>query len=139
MVAGRADGGERGTRPAFHHCIDPRHRCAGTAQRGLGAAGAHRGVGVELDHLSFGGTDRQDRLHVGRGVDAGELFGGGVGGGLPQEIRELGSFQRGQHGTQAVGAFRMIRASVVPQAGRMRDQRRWHVSLSVLLVRCGVG
>ncbi len=55
-----------------------------------------------------------------------------------QEIGELRGFQRGQHGAQAVGAFRMIGAGVVPQAVRMRDQRCGHVSLPPpSLRRCG--
>ena len=47
---------------------------------------------------------------------------------LAQQVGEFRRLQRGEHGAQAFGAFRVIGAVVVLQAGRMGDQRGRHVT-----------
>ena len=65
MMAGRADGDEGVGRLAGHHLVDRVHRAAGAAQRGLEAAGRHRGVGVDLHQalLRRGILDGGDVVH----------------------------------------------------------------------------
>ena len=135
MVPGRSHRGERAARPTLHHRIHPGHRGARRAQRGLGAAGAHRGIGVELHALAFGGADRQDRIDVIRRMHARKLLGGGVRRGLAQQVGELGRLQRSEDGAQPVGTLRMIRTVVVAEAGRVGDQCYGHVSPSAPVPR----
>ena len=56
-----------------------------------------------------------------------------------QQVGEFLGFQRGEHGAQAVGAFRVILARVVVEAGRMGDQGGGHVSPSAPGLRHGGG
>ena len=122
-MAGRADGGERVVHRAAHDQVDAMHTSARRAQRRLGAAGTHGGIGVDVDGVAFLGPDRQDGFDDARGMHPDQLLHGRLGRLFPDKAGELRRVERPQHRAQPVGAFRVIRAGIMLQAGRMGDQR----------------
>ena len=99
----------------------------GGAQRGLGAAPGHDGVAIERDRLVRFRADRQDRRDVVFRMHARRLLDGRERRLVADQVDEFPGIQRLQHRTQPVGAFGVVRAGIVMQAGAMGQQQDAHV------------
>ena len=128
MMPRRPHGGESRSGPALHHRVDRHAGATGGARGGLGTAVAHDRIAVELHRLAQVGADRQDPLHIGLGMHPAELLDRRHRRRFAQQMGELRCLQRGKHGAQAFGGFRVVRPGIVLQARRMGDQRGGHVS-----------
>ncbi len=125
VMAGRAYGDEGICRFLVHHFIDRPHGAAGAAQRGLEAAGRHRGVGIELDSAfrRRSVADRLDVFHrVGKRDDVEwrlwRLF-------ARQQMKAF-VLQRLLDGAQAIRSLGMAGGREMIEAGGMGKQESGH-------------
>jgi hypothetical protein len=137
MMTGWADGGKGGLGLAFHHEIDGARRPTRRAESGLGAAGAHRRVGVERDAVALLGADREDAADMGRVMRGFELLDRGVRGGFAGEGGEFLGVQRLQDGAQTIGLFGVALPGVMLETGGVGDERDPHRARSGLLAGDG--
>ena len=126
VMAGRTDRGEGRPDPAFHHRLDARHRGAGGAQHGFGAALAHHGVAVDMNMLAGRGPDAEDRLDIILRMNPRQLFHRGGGRGDADQTGEGRVVEGRQDGAQPVGPLGMVGAGVVLEERRMAHQKGRH-------------
>ncbi len=120
VVTGRTHGAEGGAGLVLHHRIDGGDTGAGGAQGGRARGRHHARIHVQLTIAVEGGF--QYRIHLLALVHAAQVAQLGQRRFAPVQIRECAA-QGLDHRFQAGGAFRVLRAGVVTEAGGMcKDQ-----------------